>query len=326
MFCYQCQETMRGTGCNMAVGVCGKTKDVAELQDLLIMSIKRLAGVYEKKGLHAQDTPELNRQVIKALFMTITNANFDEVAIMDQIKLINKARHELEGKDHLCNPSKEQMLEVAKKASILLELDEDIRSLKEFIVYGIKGMAAYLDHGANLGFRDWEIEDFIYRAMDFVVGSKTQDELIGLLLETGDYGVKAMALLDKANTQTYGNPRVTKVDIGVRHNPAILITGHDLKDLELLLEQTQGTGVDVYTHGEMLPAHYYPFFSKYPNFAGNYGNAWWKQTQEFKSFEGPVLYTTNCIVPPKDEQIKERLFTTGAAGCPGFKQIGRAHV
>lgn len=321
MFCYQCQETMNGKGCKGIKGVCGKTAEVADLQDLLIMSVKKLSKVFRDNNMKAKENEELNREVIEALFMTITNANFDSEKIIEKIRSINKARIQITGEKHICNASKEKMLELARNASIINEKDEDIRSLKEFIIYGIKGMAAYLEHAMNLGFSDDETCDFIYEAMAEVSGEKTKEELISLLMKTGEYGVKAMALLDKANTSIYGNPSITSVKTGTANKPGILISGHDLKDLEMLLEQTKDTGVDVYTHGEMLPAHYYPFFKKYDNFIGNYGNAWWKQREEFESFRGPVLFTTNCIVPPKNDEIRKRIFTSGASGYPGCTHI-----
>ena len=321
MFCYQCQETMQGKGCNRAMGVCGKTEKVSNLQDLLVMSVKKLGKAFCNAEMDPEETEELNRQMVKALFMTITNANFDDEAIVDQIRIINRARIEITGEDHACTAPVSQMLKVAELSGVLMEEDEDKRSLKEFITYGIKGLAAYLEHADNLGFRDSSISGFIYRAMGQLTEDLSKEQLLDLLMETGKWGVKGMELLDRANTTVYGNPEITKVEIGVRKNPGILISGHDLKDLEMLLEQTRDTGVDVYTHGEMLPAHYYPFFKKYRNFAGNYGNAWWKQGEEFKSFNGPVLFTTNCIVPPKSQEVRDRIFTTGASGYPGCKHI-----
>lgn len=321
MNCNQCQETMGGIACNKKIGVCGKTESVALLQDLLIYSVKNLAKTIKDRGISVQSLETTNQDMVKALFMTITNANFDEEAIIKQIKIINEKRISITGEDHVCNAPKEMMLDLAEKIGKMEEQDEDLRSLKNFALYGIKGMAAYLEHAANLGREDNDLYDFMYRALGGLMEKQTGDELLALLMETGEYGVKAMALLDEANTSVYGNPEISKVNIGVRNNPAILVTGHDLKDLEMLLEQTAGTGVDVYTHGEMLPAHYYPFFKKYENFAGNYGNAWWKQQEEFGSFNGPVLFTTNCIVPPRKKDILARLFTTGGSGYPGAKHI-----
>lgn len=321
MFCYQCEETMCGKGCNKKIGVCGKTEEVAILQDVLVYCVKKLAKSIKEKDILSDNISEINKETIKALFMTITNANFDEKPIIKEIKKIDKLRMNIDGKEEFQNKDKEELIKFGKEIGVLSEKNEDIRSLKEFITYGIKGMSAYLDHALVLGFEKKEIYDFIYDAMSKILEDLTQNELIELLLETGKYGVEAMQLLDEANTLTYGSPEMTKVKIGVRKNPAILITGHDLKDLENLLEQTKGTGVDVYTHGEMLPAHYYPFFKKYENLIGNYGNSWWKQIEEFESFNGPILFTTNCIVPPKKESMKEKIFTTGASGYPGCKHI-----
>ena len=263
--------------------------------------------------------------------MTITNANFDPEAIEKQIVKMLSVRDELRKKSDKADfgdaavftvDSGESMLKKAESVGVLSTEDEDIRSLKEMITYGLKGMAAYTEHAFNLGKEDLEIIEFMYNTLaELLRDDLTADELVALTLKTGEYGVKAMALLDEANTSRYGNPEITEVNIGVRKNPAILISGHDLTDLEQLLEQTQGTGVDVYTHSEMLPAHYYPFFKKYENFAGNYGNAWWKQVDEFGPFNGPILFTTNCIVPPRKEEIRKRIFTTGSAGFPGCKHI-----
>lgn len=330
MFCFQCQETAGGKGCTVR-GVCGKTEEVAKLQDLLIYTLKGLSEVVVKGGFNAKDLGGINYQLLNSLFMTITNANFDPEAIEKQIVKMLSVRDELRKKSDKADfgdaavftvDSGESMLKKAESVGVLSTEDEDIRSLKEMITYGLKGMAAYTEHAFNLGKEDLEIIEFMYNTLaELLRDDLTADELVALTLKTGEYGVKAMALIDEANTSRYGNPEITEVNIGVRKNPAILISGHDLTDLEQLLEQTQGTGVDVYTHSEMLPAHYYPFFKKYENFAGNYGNAWWKQVDEFGPFNGPILFTTNCIVPPRKEEIRKRIFTTGSAGFPGCKHI-----
>lgn len=330
MFCYQCQEASRGVGWTVK-GVCGKTAEVANLQDLLIYTLKGISDIVQKGNLNVQDLNDLNHEMVKALFMTITNANFDDEAIENEIKKMITYRDELRAKANVDNlhdaarfqvDSKVDMLEKASSVGVLSTKDEDIRSLRELITYGLKGMAAYTHHALNIGKENNEIYAFVYEALAATLDDTlTADELVALTLKTGEYGVKAMALLDEANTSKYGNPEITEVNIGVRDNPAILISGHDLTDLEQLLEQTQGTGVDVYTHSEMLPAHYYPAFKKYDNFVGNYGNAWWKQVEEFESFNGPILFTTNCIVPPRKEEIRARIFTTGAAGYPGCLHI-----
>ena len=330
MFCYQCQEASRGVGCTVK-GVCGKTAEVANLQDLLIYTLKGISDIVQKGNLNVQDLNDLNHEMVKALFMTITNANFDDEAIENEIKKMITYRDELRAKANVDNlhdaarfqvDSKVDMLEKASSVGVLSTKDEDIRSLRELITYGLKGMAAYTHHALNIGKENNEIYAFVYEALAATLDDTlTADELVALTLKTGEYGVKAMALLDEANTSKYGNPEITEVNIGVRDNPAILISGHDLTDLEQLLEQTQGTGVDVYTHSEMLPAHYYPAFKKYDNFVGNYGNAWWKQVEEFESFNGPILFTTNSIIPPRNEEISARNFNPGAAGYPGCLHI-----
>ncbi len=330
MFCYQCQETAKNTGCTVR-GVCGKSEDLAKLQDLLIYTIKGVSEVIVKGKLKAENIPDINRQMLNSMFMTITNANWDEEAFVKQIKTMIAYREELINKTKLKNlhdsavfnvSTREDMINKASNVGVLATEHEDVRSLREMITYGLKGIAAYAEHALNIGKENNEIYDFLYEALAKTLdGSLTADDLVALTLKTGEYGVKAMALLDDANTSKYGHPEITKVNIGVRKNPAILISGHDLTDLEQLLEQTKGTGVDVYTHSEMLPAHYYPFFKKYDNFAGNYGNAWWKQLEEFKTFNGPILFTTNCIVPPRDEEIKNRIFTTGSTGYPDCAHI-----
>lgn len=330
MFCYQCQETAKGTGC-VTRGVCGKTEDIANLQDLLIFTLKGLSEIVHKGKFNLADLKEVNHEVMRSLFMTITNANFDGEAIEAQINKMISLRDDLATNANISNlseaaafnvGSKEEMLEKAVSVGILTTENEDIRSLRELMIYGLKGMAAYAEHALNIGKEDNSIYEFIYKALAATLDdSLSADDLVALVLETGKYGVAAMALLDSANTGKYGSPEISEVNIGVRKNPAILISGHDLTDLEQLLDQTKGTGVDVYTHSEMLPAHYYPFFKKYDNLVGNYGNAWWKQLTEFESFNGPILFTTNCIVPPRKEEIRDRIFTTGSAGYPGSKHI-----
>lgn len=330
MFCYQCQETAGGKGCAVR-GVCGKTEEVAKLQDLLIYTLKGISEIVVKGKLDVKTLGETNYEVLSSLFMTITNANFDNGSIEKQIMKMIAARDKLRNSvvstglhdaATFTVSSRESMLEKAATIGVLSTANEDVRSLREMITYGLKGTAAYAEHAKNIGKEDLAINAFIYEALAATLDdSLSADDLVALTLKTGKYGVKVMALLDEANTSRFGNPEITEVNIGVRKNPAILISGHDLTDLEQLLEQTKGTGVDVYTHSEMLPAHYYPAFKKYDNFAGNYGNAWWKQLDEFVSFHGPVLFTTNCIVPPRSEEVRGRIFTTGATGYPGCKHI-----
>jgi len=330
MFCYQCQETAKGTGC-MIKGVCGKNEDVAKLQDLLIYTLKGISDLITKGGLDVNDLSEINHEVIKSLFMTITNANFDEAAfekeIYKMIDLRNKVKETSKQKIfHEASTynviSREEMLVKASQIGVLATENEDVRSLRQLIIYGLKGMAAYTQHALNLGKENNDIYIFVYEALSATLNDNlTVEELVALTLKTGQFGISAMALLDEANTSKYGNPEITEVNIGVKGNTAILVSGHDLTDLEQLLEQTKGTGVDIYTHSEMLPAHYYPAFKKYSNFVGNYGNAWWKQKEEFESFNGPILFTTNCIVPPTSEDVKGRIFTTGASGFPGCVHI-----
>ena len=338
MFCYQCQETAKGTGCTVR-GVCGKTSDVANLQDLLLFILKGIA--HYRVQLRALDAVDhsADRFILDGLFMTITNANFDKQRFVEKIKESIKLREQLKQSflDKGGNPEKitfegafwtadslEEMESKAGHVGVLSTENEDIRSLKEMLTYGIKGMAAYTEHAYNLGHENPSIYEFIDRGLIATTLPLSADQLVQMVLECGKNGVDAMALLDKANTDTYGNPEITKVDIGVRKNPGILISGHDLRDLYELLEQTEGTGVDVYTHSEMLPAHYYPAFKKYKHFAGNYGNSWWRQVYEFQHFNGPMLFTTNCIVPPHpDANYKDRVYTTGSAGFPGFKHIER---
>jgi len=329
MFCYQCQETARGTGCTMR-GVCGKTEDIARIQDLLVYATKGLAEVVVKGKIDVKDISDVNHQLLNSLFMTITNANFDGPVLINQIKKVIELRNNLkknitsvEFSDaaSFAYSDDEAMQEKAKTIGVLATENEDVRSLREMVVYGLKGMAAYSEHALNGEKENMEIYRFMYEALYNTTTEMTADELVALVMKTGEHGVMAMALLDEANTSKYGHPEITTVDIGVRGNPGILISGHDLTDLEQLLEQTKGTGVDVYTHSEMLPAHYYPAFKKYDHFAGNYGGSWWHQVDEFFSFNGPVLFTTNCIVPPRKEGYRERIFTTGSAGLPGAKHI-----
>ncbi|MCB5713594.1 hydroxylamine reductase [Lactonifactor longoviformis] len=330
MFCYQCQETAKGTGCEVR-GVCGKNEEVAKLQDLLIYVTKGISEIVIKGKLDVKSISEVNHQVLKSLFITITNANFDDGAIENQIYKMIGLRNELKKQVSDVNlgdaaefevSDRASMLDKASKVGVLSTENEDVRSLREMIIYGLKGMAAYTHHALNIGKEDLAINAFIYEALASTLDdSLSADDLVALTLRTGEFGVKAMALLDEANTSKYGNPEITSVNIGVRNNPGILISGHDLTDLEQLLEQTKGTGVDVYTHSEMLPAHYYPFFKKYDNFAGNYGGSWWQQVTEFVTFNGPILFTTNCIVPPRSEEIRKRIFTSGASGYPGCPHI-----
>ena len=329
MFCYQCQETAGCKGCTR-VGVCGKQPDVAAMQDLLVYVTKGLSAVttaLREQGSAVETA--VNHLITLNLFTTITNANFDKEAIEARIRETLAVREKLLAQ--VKEPGKLPQAALwdgsgdwevkAKTVGVLSTENEDIRSLRELITYGLKGLSAYSKHANALMQDDGEVDAFLQKALAATLDdSLTADDLVALTLETGKYGVSGMALLDKANTGAYGNPEITKVNIGVGKNPGILVSGHDLRDLEMLLEQTQGTGVDVYTHSEMLPAHYYPAFKKYPNFVGNYGNAWWKQKEEFEAFHGPILMTTNCIVPPKDS-YKDRLYTTGAAGFPGCKHI-----
>ncbi|MCM0649923.1 hydroxylamine reductase [Clostridium swellfunianum] len=338
MFCYQCQETAGGKACTVR-GVCGKTSDLANLQDLLMYVLKGVSVANVKARELGVNKAETDKFVFNGLFMTITNANWDKARFLNEVRAGLKLRNEIVAAVKAAggsiesnyegltwNGSTDAELEVKAESgdvSILQTKDEDIRSLRELLTYGLKGMAAYAEHAFNLGFEDQGVHEFMQRGL----AATTDDNLgvgeyVGIVLECGKYGVDAMALLDKANTTAYGNPEITKVNIGVRNNPGILVSGHDLKDLELLLAQTEGTGVDVYTHSEMLPAHYYPAFKKYSHFAGNYGNAWWLQDKEFESFNGVILMTTNCIVPPKASYVN-RMFTTGATGVTGVKHIDK---
>ncbi|MBO3441628.1 hydroxylamine reductase [Clostridium botulinum] len=354
MFCFQCQEAAGGKGCTVN-GVCGKTADVAKTQDLLVYVTKGLAVVSNEGRKVGLVDSNVDKYITDNLFSTITNANFNKEALLDRIKETLKLREELkaevlkvggqvgEAKKNsgffsklfritsservipeaaIWSPSNmNEFHEKAKSVGVLATENEDIRSLRELIIYGLKGLSAYMKHAMNLAYNDVEVHGFMAKALASTLDdSLSADDLVALALEAGKYGVTAMALLDRANTETYGNPEITKVNIGVRNNPGILISGHDLRDLEMLLEQTEGTGVDVYTHSEMLAGQYYPAFKKYPHFAGNYGNAWWKQGEEFEKFNGVILMTTNCVVPPKNS-YKDRLFTTGATGVPGCKHI-----
>lgn len=331
MFCFQCQETAGNKGC-MFGGVCGKKPETANLQDLLIYVTKGLSEITTRLRSEGKEIPAaIDRLITTNLFMTITNANFDDDRFIDRINATLSSRDELFEQLHddtglsdaaswQYRTAEERTLK-ADEVGVLDTRNEDLLSLRELTLYGLKGMAAYNKHANVLGYADTAIDAFLQKALAKTLDdSLSTDDLTSLVLETGSFGVKVMALLDTANTSTYGNPEITKVELGVRNNPAILISGHDLRDLEMLLEQTANTGVDVYTHSEMLPAHYYPAFKKYPHFAGNYGNAWWKQKEEFEAFNGPILLTTNCLVPPK-ESYKDRIYTTGSVSFSGCKHI-----
>ena len=331
MFCYQCQETANCSGCTVS-GVCGKKPDTANMQDLLVYVTKGISAVTTQiRAEGKQIDKSINHLITLNLFTTITNANFDKDVIVERIKTTLKVKENLlkEVSDKsalpsasLWNGNESEFAAKAATVGVLATENEDIRSLRELITYGLKGLSAYSKHANVLMNDNEELDAFLQRALSMLLDDTLSvDDLVALTLETGKFGVDGMAMLDKANTSAYGNPEITKVNIGVRSNPAILVSGHDLRDLEMLLEQTKDTGVDVYTHSEMLPAHYYPTFKKYSHFVGNYGNAWWKQKEEFESFNGAILMTTNCIVPPKDS-YEDRMFTTGAAGYPGVKHIG----
>jgi len=337
MFCSQCQETAQNTGCVLR-GVCGKTPEVANYQDLLIYVLKGLSKINHCLRQSGKGSEETDIFIMNGLFMTITNANFDKNRFIEIIKAGLAMRDGLKQQATKCKVSceflhhdaivwnattEEEMEEKAKTIGILSTPDDDIRSLRQLLVLGVKGMAAYAEHAYNLKYQDGEIFDFMQIALGSTLSeNQTKDELLGLIIKCGEYGVKTMALLDKANTTTYGNPEITKVNIGVGTRPGILISGHDLKDLDELLAQAEVEGVDVYTHSEMLPAHYYPYFKKYKNLIGNYGNAWHRQTKEFETFNGPILFTTNCLVPPRnDSPYKDKVYTTGAAGFEGFPHI-----
>ena len=331
MFCYQCQETANCSGCTVS-GVCGKKPDTANMQDLLVYVTKGISAVTTQiRAEEKQIDKSINHLITLNLFTTITNANFNKDVIVERIKTTLKVKENLlkEVSDKsalpsasLWNGNESEFAAKAATVGVLATENEDIRSLRELITYGLKGLSAYSKHANVLMEDNEELDAFLQRALSMLLDDTLSvDDLVALTLETGKFGVDGMAMLDKANTSAYGNPEITKVNIGVRSNPAILVSGHDLRDLEMLLEQTKDTGVDVYTHSEMLPAHYYPTFKKYSHFVGNYGNAWWKQKEEFESFNGAILMTTNCIVPPNDS-YKDRMFTTGAAGYPGVKHIG----
>lgn len=335
MFCYQCQEASKGVGCTIK-GVCGKTEEVSILQDLLVFVTKGVSILAQIGRENGVKIAEADKFAFEAMFVTITNANFDNKAIVNKISQGFAVREiikvalvergiEIPNNLHSCTRwmgTEDEFEAKAKKVGVLSIENEDIRSLKELLVYGIKGMAAYAEHAYNLGEVNDEIFAFMHKALAATTHEKSVDELVALVLECGKFGVDVMALLDKANTDTYGHPEITEVNLGVRNNPGILISGHDLKDMEILLKQTEGTGIDVYTHSEMLPAHYYPAFKKYKHFVGNYGNAWWQQKEEFTSFNGPILFTTNCIVPPKDDaSYKDKIYTTGSSGLTGAIHI-----
>jgi hydroxylamine reductase len=335
MFCFQCQEAAKGSGCEIK-GVCGKTPEVSALQDLLVYQVKGLSHFTTALRLLHIENDAANQFITDSLFMTITNANFDYERFVSKIREGFKLRSQL---NILLNENKidvkksdittwtaltaSEMEQKAQSVGVLATQNEDIRSLRELIIYGLKGMAAYMEHAHNLNFGDDNVHAFIQKALVATTNDKlTADELTSLALETGKYGVSVMALLDKANTTSFGNPEITTVNLGVKNNPGILISGHDLKDMEELLKQTEGSGVDVYTHSEMLPANYYPAFKKYSHFVGNYGGAWWSQTQDFETFNGVILFTTNCIVPPKSTSTySDRVYTTGSSGFPGFIHI-----
>ncbi len=326
MFCYQCQEALGNKGCTVN-GVCGKKGDTAILQDLLIYTVKGISVVALATG---KVDSEVSHFVTKALFTTITNVSFDDDSLIGLIKQGLVLRDRIKSENHIGGDlhdsavwmadSKEEFLRKAATIGVLSTENEDVRSLRELLVYGLKGVAAYADHAAVLGVEDQSVYDFMIQGMASTTENHSVDEMVGLVMKAGETAVTAMAILDKANTAAYGNPEITEVNIGVRNNPGILISGHDLKDMEELLKQTEGTGVDVYTHGEMLPANYYPAFKKFDHFVGNYGNSWWLQTSEFESFNGPILMTTNCLVPPR-ESYKNRVFTTGCANFPGLPVI-----
>ena len=336
MFCYQCQEAAKGSGCEVK-GVCGKTPEVSALQDLLIYQLKGLSHYTTALRLLDIENEEANLFITDSLFMTITNANFDYERFVNRIREGFKLRSQLKATLHenhveinnsdlltwTAVTAAEMELIAEQKASVLATENEDVRSLRELVIYGLKGMAAYVEHAQNLGYNDDSVHAFIQKALVATTNDNlSADELTALVLETGKYGVTVMAMLDKANTTTYGNPEITTVNLGVKKNPGILISGHDLKDMEELLKQTEGTGVDVYTHSEMLPANYYPAFKKYKHFVGNYGGAWWSQVTDFETFNGVILFTTNCIVPPKSTATyTDRVYTTGSSGFPGFKHI-----
>ncbi len=328
MFCFQCQEAAKGTGCTV-VGVCGKKEDTAQLQDLLVYTLKGLSVVADEAKKQGKLDKSIGLFIAQGLFATITNANFDNDRF---VELINESISKRDGLKTAIgfssdadvvnwNGAEADFVAKGAEVGVLSQVNEDVRSLRELLVYGLKGMAAYTDHAAMLGFEKSEVYDFMVDALVSTTQDLSVDEMVGMVLKCGETAVTAMALLDEANTTTYGNPEITEVNIGVSNKPGILISGHDLKDMEELLKQTEGTGVDVYTHCEMLPANYYPAFKKYDHFVGNYGNAWYDQGKEFASFNGPILMTTNCITPVQDA-YKDRIYTTGMAGWPGAAHIG----
>jgi len=331
MFCFQCQETLKNEGC-VKNGVCGKKEITAELQDVLVYALKGISLLEEKAAAAGKEDMEVGRFISRALFATVTNVNFDDAKLIALIKEGLALKKDLfashgetfgQGVPEIVSWSADgeaAFLAKAKEAGVLATENEDVRSLRELLIYGVKGIAAYAHHAAVLGCEDPKIYRFMAEALAATTKDLTADQLTALVLKAGETAVTTMALLDQANTTAYGHPEITQVNIGVRGNPGILISGHDLKDMEELLKQTEGTGVDVYTHSEMLPANYYPAFKKYGHFVGNYGNSWWHQNTEFEAFNGPILMTTNCIIPPKDS-YKDRLFTTGCAGYPGVKHI-----
>ena len=326
MFCYQCQETLKNQGCTVN-GICGKKGETANLQDLLIHTVKGISVVAEKAGTVDKN---VGHYIAKALFTTITNVSFDDDRLIDIIKQGLALRDEIKNKYNVSGDlhesavwnaeTKDEFLKKAETVGVLATENEDARSLRELLIYGLKGIAAYADHAAVLGFEDESVYDYLVEGMASTTKDLSVGEMIAKVLKAGEVAVSAMAVLDKANTETYGNPEISEVNIGVGKNPGILISGHDLKDMEELLKQTEGTGIDVYTHGEMLPANYYPAFKKYDHFVGNYGNSWWLQDKEFAAFNGPVVMTTNCLIPPKDS-YKDRVFTTGNVAFPGVKHI-----
>ena len=330
MYCYKCQETLGNDHCSK-IGVCGKNEEVAKIQDYIIYVLKGIGEIVVKDNIEVEKIPELNHEVLRGLFMTITNANFDKEALYKEVKKLIELRNALKLNIDKSNLSEEGKAEVLSIEEIVSDNNEfgslkikdlNKRSLSDLIIFGLTGMAAYLEHAFNLGYEDKKIYSFMYEALYASNNDKMSvEDLIAMTLKTGEYGVKAMALLDQGNTKTYGSPEISEVNIGVKNNPGILVSGHDLLDLEQLLEQTKGKGVDIYTHGEMLPANYYPVFKKYDHLVGNYGNAWWQQLHEFRTFNGPILFTTNCIVPTRDEEVVKRIFTTGSAGYPGSKHI-----
>jgi hydroxylamine reductase len=338
MYCFQCQEAINGIACKGKAGFCGKTDEVADLQDLLIYMLKGISIVNLKARELGVANESTDKLIFNGLFQTITNGNFDRnvfianikkaVGLRDQIikDIVDKGgkvENGLHESVYWTPENDDEILKKSEEVGVLTTENEDVRSLRELIVYGVKGMAAYAEHAFNLGYKDQDINKFMQKALAATTDdSLSADELVALVLETGKFGVEVMALLDKANTSSYGNPEISEVNLGVRNNPAILVSGHDLKDLEQLLKQTEGTGVDVYTHSEMLPAHYYPAFKKYDNFVGNYGSSWWNQVEEFETFNGPVLFTTNCLVPPrKSATYTDRIYTTGPVGFEGFPHI-----